>query len=524
MNIMPSVKRDQWERICLLFTICAFAFKFILSFTTEFTIDEVYYTVWARHWQWSYFDHPAAIAWLQRLTTFNGHLMTELTCRIGPMICSVIQALMVFRITEAISDRKAAWLGVLAYSAMPYGSIISGWMVMPDVPLMTAWLLAMAQMVRILQKPEETQFSISEGVILGITLALAVSSKVQSLFLGLGIGILSLHSHRQWWKKTGWYAAMFIGASGIIPQVWWNIRNGSPMTSYHSSRLGSTIHPDHLFSDFFAGWVYQNPLVMVLLIGGCILWVKGHPFRTNVFTRLFLFISMPLLVTFMGVSLISDSLPHWTGPAYLSLLPMAAAGAMRSANPIRFLNWTKAGWWLLQGIMALIVIYAIWFPGSMGDQKMNTRGSGDLTLDFTGWKAWKLPLSDALQQDTIIGKHPNDVWLLSGFHFPAAQIEFYHAHPLNLRTKVVGEFNSIHNFYYTNQILGELAPGDNAVWMDITNYDRKLPDALKLAFNRTGETIWIPQIRNGATVRYLRITPLYNYQGGIPASGLLTKP
>jgi hypothetical protein len=516
------IPTEKWERSCFWLVAMAFLVKFILSFTTEFTIDEVYYTVWTYNWQWSYFDHPAAIGWLQRLTTFNGHWMTEFSCRLGPMLCSVIQATMVFRIAATLAGRNAGWLGVLAYSAMPYGSIISGWMVMPDVPLMTAWLLALAQMVKILEDPEKDQFDLGEGILLGVTLALALMSKVQSLFLGFGIGLMALYSHRHWWKRPGWYACVLIGLTGLIPQVWWNLNNGSPMTSYHSGRVGNSMHWDHLFGDFFAGWAYQNPLVMILLIAGTVLWMRRHPFGRSPFTRLFLFLSIPLLLTFMGVALFGDSLPHWTGPAYLTLLPMAAAGAMYSKKPTIILNWTRGGWWLFHLLVVFIVAFSKWYPFTIGTLKPPSKmGSGDLTLDFTGWNDWREPLHDALKKDLVIGKQPDSVWLFSGFHFPAAHIEFYYANPLGLRSKALGEFNSIHNFYYTNPNNGDLRTGDNAVWLDITNYDRHLPDAVKNSFESVGDAVWLPQVRNGSTVRYLRVIPLYHYRGGIPASGLI---
>jgi len=357
-------------------------------------------------------------------------------------------------------------------------------------------------------------------------LALALLSKVQSLFLGFGIGLMALYSHRHWWKRPGWYACVLIGLTGLIPQVWWNLNNGSPMTSYHSSRVGSKLHWDHLFGDFFAGWIYQNPLVMILLIAGTILWMRRHSFRRSAFTRLFIFTSIPLLLTFMGVALFGDSLPHWTGPAYLTLLPMAAAGAMYAKHPKIILNWTRGGWWLFHALLVLIVLLSKFYPGSLGEFNMTTppekatKGSGDLTLDFTGWEDWKDSLTRVLKNDPIIGKQPDSVWLLSGFHFPAAHFEHYYANPLNLRSKVVGKFNSIHNFYYTNPNNGELRSGDNAVWLEVTNYDRPFPDAVKQAFDSTGNTVWIPQVRNGATVRYLRVTPLYHYRRGIPETGL----
>jgi hypothetical protein len=177
--------------------------------------------------------------------------------------------------------------------------------------------------------------------------------------------------------------------------------------------------------------------------------------------------------------------------------------------------------------VVFIVILSKYYPGSLGEigrptpASKESKGSGDLTLDFTGWDDWKDPLSRELKNDAIFGKRPDSVWLLSGFHFPGAHFEHYYANPLNLRSKVVGKFNEIHNFFYTNPDNGDLKPGDNAVWLEITNYDRPFPDPVKQAFDSTGNTVWIPQVRNGAAVRYLRVTPLYHYRGGIPATGLI---
>jgi hypothetical protein len=413
-------------------------------------------------------------------------------------------------------------MGVLALTAMPYGSLIAGWMVMPDVPLMTAWMMALAQMVTILSEPEEEQFSGKQGVLLGLTLALALLSKVHGLFLGFGIGLMAIYSHRQWWKKAGWYACVLIGASGILPQLLWNLANGSPMARYQGGRIGSRIHWDDMFRDLFAGMGYQNPFVMVLIIGGLILWIRKNPFAKNAYTRLFLFLSIPLLIAMMVVALFGDSLPHWTGPTYMTLLPLAAAGSTYAGRPTRYLNWTKGGWWFLQIVLVFMTLLSKFDPFTLGTIKPPAKmGAGDLTLDFTGWKDWKDPLYESLKKDSVLGNHPDSTWLLSGFHFPAAHIEHYIARPLHLRSKPVGPLYNIHNFYFTSPKQGSLKPGDNAVWLDITNYDRPLPDAVKDAFGSVGEKIWIPQMRNGGKVRYLQVTPLYNYRGGIDETGLV---
>jgi hypothetical protein len=503
--------------------IAAFVIKILLASVTEFMNDEVYYTIWTHYWQWSYFDHPAGIGILQRLTTFNGHWVTELSARLGSMICSVIQIAMVFRIVEKLSGRHAAWLGALALTAMPYGNLIAGWMVMPDVPLMTGWMLALAQMVTILGEKEEEQFSLKQGMLLGLTLALALLSKVHGLFLGFGIGLVAVTSHRHWWKKAGWFACIAIGASGIIPQLLWNLANGSPMTSYQGGRIGHRIHWDDMFRDLFAGMGYQNPFVMVLIIGGLILWIRNNPFRKNPYTRLFLFCSIPLLIAMMGVALYGDSLPHWTGPTYMTLLPLAAAGTAYAARPARYDKWIMRGWWFLQIGLVVLTLFANFFPSTTNiltpDKKL---GAGDLTLDFTGWKAWKDPLNETLKKDPIIGKKPDSVWLLSGFYFPGAHIEHYFARPLHLRSKPVGPFNNIHNFYFTSPKQGGLKPRDNAVYLDISNYARPMPDAVRNAFDSVGWPVFIPQMRSGTKVRNLVAWPLYNYKSGIPETGLVS--
>lgn len=42
----------------------ALIFKFFVSAVLPFSNDEAYYWVWSNHLNWSYFDHPGMIAWL----------------------------------------------------------------------------------------------------------------------------------------------------------------------------------------------------------------------------------------------------------------------------------------------------------------------------------------------------------------------------------------------------------------------------------------------------------------------------
>jgi len=57
----------------LLLVFLGTAIHLVMGFSTELSVDEAHYALYANHLAWSYFDHPPLVGWIQwPLVGFNG--------------------------------------------------------------------------------------------------------------------------------------------------------------------------------------------------------------------------------------------------------------------------------------------------------------------------------------------------------------------------------------------------------------------------------------------------------------------
>ncbi len=62
--------------------------KIILANLLELGNDEVYYYTYALQPDWNHFDHPPMVGWMIRLSTLNLSWLSDLSLRLGSIVCS----------------------------------------------------------------------------------------------------------------------------------------------------------------------------------------------------------------------------------------------------------------------------------------------------------------------------------------------------------------------------------------------------------------------------------------------------
>ena len=62
--------------------------KLVFAGLVELGNDEVYYWTYALQTDWNHFDHPPMVGWLIRLTSLNLHWVSEISLRLGSILCS----------------------------------------------------------------------------------------------------------------------------------------------------------------------------------------------------------------------------------------------------------------------------------------------------------------------------------------------------------------------------------------------------------------------------------------------------
>src|ERR1700685_2788119 len=90
---------------------------------------EAYYYSWSRFLDWSYYDHPPLVAWMVRLTTELGQ--SPAAVRLGPVLCSAVFGLLLFRLATRLFGPRAAFLSLVLVTAIPV-FLISSFVLNPE--------------------------------------------------------------------------------------------------------------------------------------------------------------------------------------------------------------------------------------------------------------------------------------------------------------------------------------------------------------------------------------------------------
>jgi len=219
--------------------------------------------------------------------------------------------------------------------------------------------------------------------------------------------------------------------------------------------------------------------------------------------------ALPVILLFLGFALFRRTLPHWTGPAYLTLIPPAA---------LYLRNFTKQD---LNGaafpaairyalLFLIIVVSAALLQINQGlflnkgiDKTTGKRlGFKDITLDMYGWEQLQKGFLLIYQNDTATGHMRSDVVIISQRWFPAANLDYYVARPLGITLLTLAEIERTHKYAWITQYRGGFYPGMDAYYFS-SSYDFSNPnDYYKDYFIRIEKPDTVPVYKNNRLVMY----------------------
>ncbi|MBZ4189938.1 ArnT family glycosyltransferase [Niabella beijingensis] len=495
--------------------------KLILAAVLQLGNDEVYYLTYAQQLQWNYFDHPPAVAVVIDLFSLNLLLKHELFLRLGFILIGCVNTWLVYRIGKKLYNDHAGWLAALFFSASLYGTIIAGFMIMPDGPLLLFWLLGVSLAVDI---SRSTASSVPYRLLLwfGFVNGLAVMSKISAVSLWIGFILFLLCYKRSLFRHPGLYLALLLTACMASPAFLWNRQHDGGGMWYHAGRIALhhvTLNPSGFLRQLLGELGYNNPLCCVPALWGLYYCSRNKIMQGEVH-RLLLWLLLPLLAIVWFFSFFRPVLPHWTGPSYTLLLfygAVAFAHRYREKQPApNILKWANV---LVAAAIFFIAAASFFLPFVFNrDNKQNT-GKGDLMLDFTGWKRFSGNFSILYENDQAAGTMQPGAVLLADYWFPAAHLNWYVARENGYPFKAVGRLNDIHQFAWLNRQQPVLKTGIDAYYITVSNYYRAPGPELLRCFS-VGNTVALPQLRMGKSVRYFFITRLHHYKGGIKKTGV----
>jgi hypothetical protein len=475
--------------------------------------DEVYYQAYAQHLQWNYFDHPPMVALLIRLSTINLILQQAFFTRLGPIMCSAAGTWLIFKIGTQLQNQRTGWIAALLYNCSFYTSVIAGTFILPDAPHVLFWLLSLYLMIRILQKKQNGNAVLF--ILLGICTGLCIMSKIQGVFLWIGFGGFILFHQRELLKSPMLWVSMLVCLAIIFPIYWWNIGNHFITYRYHGARVAFWGRPDTdgLLQQVLGSIFYNNP-INVFLYAVALIALAGKKYRPLPTTNLLLlWLSFPLIGILLWMSVFSETLPHWSGPAYLSLMLLASMWLDKISTEGYRLRWIKVSAWVYLSVLILGVLCIRFLPVRIGSSQEQKLGTGDPTLDMTGWKSFSDQFESIYADDVRKGKMKTGSFVLSDYWFPAGHLNYYFCRPYHHDLLVVGPLNNIHHFAWMNRKAGHFPQGGDAYFIYPSNYYGPPDSALRRNFDHIEDSLTVPQFRSGIRVRNFVVYRMHDYRG-----------
>ena len=495
------------------------AIRLVLSMLLELGNDEVYYWTYASYPDLSHFDHPPMVGLLIQASTLNLLLTDDFFLRLGPILLAAADTWLMYRIGAKVKDEYTGLVAAVLFTSSVYCSLIAGFAIIPDAPELFFWLMALRASLYFLPVVNITRSDRLKCVLFGMLAGLAMLSKYHAAFLWVGAGMYVMLYNRAWLKDYSLYVAMFLSLVLLVPVVYWNATHDFITFTFHGERVTPSyeLRLDYFFRELAGQIAYNNPINYVLIAIACVALMRKK-MNITPFMRILLWNSLPLLFVFTGFSLFRNTLPHWTGPAFLGLTVIAAiywSPLLKLEKRITPIVGRLMLPMLLLLVMVCAAVFAIDFsPFSFGNRTDEARiGDGDFTQDMYGWKSIGREFKTIALKQERAGAMKRDAGLISFKWFPAAHEDFYVAKPMVRDLYVVGPLQDVHEYFWINQARGGLTRGKDYYHIAVSNYYQDPRSLFGNLFERVEAIDTIDVIRSGTVVRKAFVFKLKNYMG-----------
>ena len=488
--------------------------KLFLATQLELGNDEVYYWTYVRYPDWSHFDHPPMVGIIGQIFSLNLLLTSDFFLRLGSIVLSALSMWIVFLIGKRIKNEKAGLYAAYLYTSSIYCSIIGGFSFIPDAPLVFFWLLALYLMIDFLPTEKITSHERKRILLFGLVAGLAMISKYQGAFLWITVFIYVIFYNRNWLKEFSFYFAGIISAVALLPLVVWNLQNDFISFTFHTARVTPSYNfrLDYFLTEIFGQMAYNNPINYVLIVIALIALFKKNFFVESRYAKILLFATLPLWLVFTSFSLFRSTLPHWTAPAFLSLILLASA-YWSEQNEKNFF-WIKFPTYFVASLLVIAFWLINYSPLQLGKKsETKTFGEDDFTQDMYGWNQVEKAFVKIAEREEKNGTMPKQADMISYKWFPGANEDFYVAAPNHRNLFLIGDMNEIHKYAWMNKQYGGLQKGKDYYHIAVSNV-YKNPNELFANYFEKIELIDTVEIKRADKVmRYAFFYRLKNYNG-----------
>jgi 4-amino-4-deoxy-L-arabinose transferase-like glycosyltransferase len=317
---MMRVLRRSTPRQATLWLIASFSIvRLLVGSTTGLSVDEAHYALYGLHLDWSYFDHPPMIGWLQALVLPFSE--STFALRVIPVFLFASTGMVLYRLTRNLFPQESPWIAFISVLLLQSGMMFQliGIAMLPDTPLLLLGLLVLLVLHRALTTAQSRYW-----LVLGLLLGLAGLSKYTAVTLVLTV-LVALAFTRQWrqLRSPAPWLAMLISALTIMPILYWNACHDWMSFAYQLHHgTGNLQWQSSSFLLSEAAQLLAYGFAVIVFCAVALIAAVRDNKETGV--RYCLALSLPVLLLFGWNAGYVATLPHWTSLGWAALLPLAA--------------------------------------------------------------------------------------------------------------------------------------------------------------------------------------------------------
>lgn len=346
----------RYDKLAVALILLGLLARVLLASSLNLSNDEAYAVAVAREFSFSFFDHPPIAFWLAGLSaTYLGE--DPLLIRIPFLIIGTGTGFFLWRIARALGGPVVGLWAMMIWHFTPHMLTASGVFAVPEGPLNLFCLAAVWALTFDLERPSEKPRA-TVWLVAGGFLALALASKYNAGLFAIAVFAFLLADPRcrKWLAHWQPWAGAAVGLLGLLPIVLFGLQTEWSSLRFHSGRTGGEFDLGNLAQMYFNQSSQLAYVNMALLIGG--LWYGLR--SDNALARLIVFISLIGMLFFAPTYAFGTyTHSHWTMPAWLMAVPLAAAWICRSTRAMLILRRVVGAWWAVFTVISSIGFYEI---------------------------------------------------------------------------------------------------------------------------------------------------------------------
>lgn len=379
-------------------------FRGIIASGLPAGFDEAYYFLYTQNLDWSYFDHPPAVAWTTGLGIWLTGTVTPLTLRLGALSLFTGSLWLLFPTGRWLFGKRIGLIGCAIASLTPLFFFSFGILAAPDNALIFCWSAALylcaqeffpSPIARSNQPNNTTYQPTPRLVFISLLVGLACLSKYHGFVLGCGlVGFCWTNRPFRPALRSRWMGVgVFVFAIALFPLLYWNAQHswisfqfqlGSRFANYDDTDSGYSMGA--LVGTLLTQFGYLFPSIALPLW-----WTSGKAFfhrqpsqqskrdkLTNQKLNFLLWSGLPVAVGFTLVAGATHTFPAWPAPGLWSLtLVLAYTAAHWSHQTVR--RWLVITGWIL-GTALMIALSHLTF-GTLQTDSNHAIFGGLISID-----------------------------------------------------------------------------------------------------------------------------------------------